>query len=342
MSSKWLLWFEELGQEFNDRVGKKCANLGEMTKMGLRVPPGFALSLEAYKDFMSLTGADRQIKAYLDNVDHGFEKIRHFNEASEELRRIVETKEMPQDMREAVLSHYQALCQKCQVEEMAVSTRSAGAASHPGQYETHLNVRGDLDVIEKIKKVWSSTFNARSLSARKQARAPLELDPIGVAVLKMVNARAAGVLFTADPNTGDTSRMIIEANWGLGESVVGGEAVPDVYILDKGSLQIIDRKLGTKNKYITLDQVGVSEEDTPTEKSCIYCLSDEEAKEVGRLGQILESHFAVPQDAEWAIDQDLNFPESVILLQTRPEVIAQKKKPVDQVIDLMITRFIKR
>jgi len=342
MPNKWILWFEELGRECNDQVGKKCANLGEMTKMGLCVPPGFALSLEACKDFMSLTGADREIKEYLDNVGHGFKNIRHFNEASAELRRIVESKEMPREIREAVLSHYQELCQRWNIEEMAVSTRSAGAASHPGQYETHLNVRGDLDLIEKIKKVWSSTFNPRSLSARKHAGAPLESDPIGVAVLKMVNARAAGILFTADPNTGDTSRMIIEANWGLGESVVGGETMPDVYILDKASLKIIDRKLGTKGRYITFKEAGVAEEDTPAEKSCTFCLSDEEAKEVGRLGKILESHFDVPQDTEWAVDQDLNFPESVILLQTRPEVIAQKKKPVDQVVDLMLTRFIMR
>ena len=342
MSNKWILWFEELDQECKDQVGKKCANLGEMTKMGLRVPPGFALSLKAYKDFMSLTGADREIKECLDNVGHGFENIQHFNEAGAELRRIVESKDMPREMREAILSRYQELCQRCNIEEMAVSTRSAGAASHPGQYETHLNVRGDLDVIEKIIKVWSSTFNPRSLSARKRAGAPLESDPIGVAVLKMVNARAAGVLFTADPNTGDTSRMIIEANWGLGESVVGGEAVPDVYILDKVSLKTIDRKLGTKGRYITFKEMGVAEEDTPTEKSCTFCLNDGEAKEVGRLGKILESHFDAPQDTEWAVDQDLDFPESVILLQTRPEVIAQQRTPADQVVDLMLTRLIRR
>ena len=342
MSDKWLLWFEELGQEFNDQVGKKCANLGEMTKMGLRVPPGFALSLDAYREFMSLTGADREIEAYLDNVDHGFEKIEHFNEASVALRKIVESKEMPTEMGDAILSYYARLCEKCNMEDAAVSTRSAGAASHPGQYETHLNVQGNRDVIENVIKVWASTFNPRSLSSRKRAGAPLESDPIGVAVLKMVNARAAGVLFTADPNTGDTSRMIIEANWGLGESVVGGEAMPDVYILDKESLEIVDKKLGSKGKYIIFKEVGVAEEDTPSEKRCTFCLSDEEVKEVGRLGKILESHFNVPQDAEWAIDQDLDFPESVILLQTRPEVIAQQKKPVDQVIDLMLTRFIKR
>lgn len=342
MSNKWILWFEELDCECNDQVGKKCANLGEMTKLGLRVPPGFAISLEAYKDFMSLTGADMEVKEYLDTIGHGFESIPHFNEASTELRRIVESKDMPREIREVISSHYQELCQRWNTEEMAVSTRSAGAASHPGQYETHLNVRGDLDVIEKIKMVWSSTFNPRSLSARKHAGAPLETDPIGVAVLKMVNARAAGVLFTADPNTGDTSRMIIEANWGLGESVVGGEAMPDVCILDKESLEIIDRKLGTKGRYVTCKESGVCEEDTPTEKSCTFCLSDEEVKEIGRLGRILESHFDAPQDAEWAVDQDLDFPESVILLQARAEVIAQQRTPADQVVDLMLTRLLRR
>jgi pyruvate,water dikinase len=339
MSDKWISWFEELGQDCNDLVGKKCANLGEMTRMGLRVPPGFALTLEAYKDFMSLTGAAEEIKAYLDEAPYDFQSIQHFNEASAKMREIVESKQMPPEMREAILLHYRELCSSCRAKDVAVSTRSAGAASHPGQYETHLNVRGESEVIEKIIKVWSSTFNPRSLSARKRVEVPLESDPIGVAVLKMVNAQAAGVLFTADPNTGDTSRMIIEANWGLGESVVGGEAMPDVFILEKESLEVIEKKLGTKGRCITFREVGVAEEETPPEKCEAFCLTDEEAKEIGRLGKLLEAHFGLPQDAEWAIEQDLSCPESVILLQARPEVIAKQKEPVDQVLDLMMSRF---
>jgi pyruvate,water dikinase len=339
MSKEWISWFEELGQDCNDQVGKKCANLGEMTRMGLRVPPGFALSLQAYRDFMSLTGAAEEIKVYLDHAPYDFQSIQHFNEASAKLREIIESKQMPPEMREATLLHYRELCRSCRAEDVAVSTRSAGAASHPGQYETHLNVRGDSEVIEKIIKVWSSTFNPRSLSARKRVEAPLESDPIGVAVLKMVNARAAGVLFTADPNTGDTSRMIVEANWGLGESVVGGEAMPDVFILEKESLEIIEKKLGSKGRCIIFKEVGVAEEETPPEKCEAFCLTDEEAKEIGRLGKLLEAHFGLPQDTEWAVDQDLSCPESVILLQTRPEVIAKQKEPVDQVLDLMLSRF---
>jgi len=339
MSQKWIYWFDELGKDFNDLVGKKCANLGEMTKMGLRVPPGFALTLNAYRDFMSLTGAAEEIKKYLDSTDHGFESIQHFNDASVKLRSIVESKELAPDMQEAILSHYQELCRRCHAEEVAVSTRSAGAASHPGQYETHLNVWGESDLMEKIIKVWSSTFNPRSLSARKQAGASLAEDSIGVAVLKMVNARAAGVLFTADPNTGDVSRMIIEANWGLGKSVVGGEAMPDTFRLNKDSLEITERKLGTKCRVINFRKKGVAEEETSAEKSASFCLNDKEVTEIGRLGKDLETHFGTPQDTEWAIDSDLEFPDSVILLQTRPAVMAQQNSPVDQVIDMMITRL---
>ncbi|MBN1106053.1 MAG: PEP/pyruvate-binding domain-containing protein [Deltaproteobacteria bacterium] len=330
---------EELGQEFNSVVGKKCANLGEMAKIGLRVPPGFALSLEAYERFMSETGAAEEIDDYLGNIDHGFQHIAHFDEASAHLRKIVESKEMPANLKERILSHYREICQKCEVERVAVSTRSAGASSHPGQYETHLNVIGEADLIKNIIKVWSSTFNARSLSARKRLGLPLGRDPIGVAVIKMVNARSAGVLFTADPNTGNRSTMFIEANWGLGESVVGGEALPDVYVLDKESLEIVDMKLGSKKRCITCQEVGVAEVETSPDRCNAFCLNDQEVKEIGRLGKVLEAHFGVPQDTEWAVDQDLQCPESVVLLQTRAEVIAEQKKPVDRILDLMLSRM---
>lgn len=335
---RWTYWFEELGQEFNDFVGKKCANLGEMTCMGLRVPPGFALSLKTCSDFMSLSGAEEEIKAYLES-GHDLDNIEVLNKVSAELRNMVDSKEIPVEIRDAILSCYEELCTRCNIADVAVSTRSAGAKSHPGQYETHLNVKGKPAVLRNIKKVWSSVFNPRSLAARKRAGLPLHSDPIGVAVLKMVNARAAGVLFTADPNTGDPSKMIIEANWGLGESVVGGEAVPDVFIVKKENLEIMEKRLGGKGRCVKCSSEGVVEEETPLEQKCAFCLKDEEVVEIGRLGKILEECFGVPQDCEWAVDDDLTHPDSVILLQTRAAVIAQKADPVDQVISMMIGSF---
>jgi pyruvate, water dikinase len=341
MAGKWSYWLEELGREHNDIVGKKCANLGEMTKIGLSVPHGFALSLGAYNLFMNLAGAADEMRSCIMSPRTSLETIAGINELSRALRSIVESKAMPAEMQTTILYHYQGLCNRCCALDVAVSARSAGAASHPGQYETHLNVKGEADLLDNIKKVWSSTFNPTSLSFRKQKGLPLESDPIGVAVLKMVNARSAGIIFTADPNTGDMSRMIIEANWGLGESVVGGESMPDTYLVDKKTLEVVERRLGTKLRCVLPSGQGVVEQTTPEDKSCSFCLSDDEVAEIAKAGIRLEGHFGVPQDAEWAIDSDLSFPNNVILLQTRNEVVAKKKAPVDQLLDLMVTRFVK-
>jgi len=340
MPERYIFWIEELGQEHCEIVGKKCGNLGEMAKIGLLVPPGFALSVEAYKDFMIQTNARREIQNYLSRLSGDIETIEQFNQASRDIRQIVESKEMPEAMKDTILSFYDGLCRRCDC-VVAVSTRSAGPISHPGQYETYLNVKGKADLLEKIKKVWASSFNPRSLAFRKRKALPLENDPIGVAVLKMVNARAAGVIFTADPNTGDMSKMILEANWGLGESVVSGELMPDVYVLKKDTLEMLEKKLGKKSKYVTCKELGVAEEECPADLSSAFCLRDEEAREVGKLGILLEKHFGVPQDVEWAIERDLELPKSVILLQTRPAVIARKKSPVDQVVDLMLNLYSK-
>jgi len=339
MSKKHIFWFSELGQEHYEMVGKKCANLGEMAKIGLPVPPGFAVTVDAYTDFFIQTNALQEIQDYLSQLTEEIKNIQQFNQASKDIRQIVESKEMPDAMKELFLSYYDHLCLQCHCPDVAVSTRSAGPARHPGQYETYLNVKGRKDLLKKIQKVWASSFNPRSLAFRKRKGLPLENDPIGVAVLKMVNARVAGIIFTADPNTGDASRMIIEANWGLGESVVGGESMPDVWVLNKESLEIVDKKLGTKSRFVICKELGVAEEECPADLSSTYCLNDEEVREVGKLGILLEKHFAVPQDVEWAIDRDLEFPKNIILLQTRPEVIAQKKAPVDQVLDLILRKW---
>ena len=339
MSTHCIFRISDLNEQFNDLVGKKCANLGVMASLGLRVPQGFSLSLEAYKKFMRETGADKEIADFLESEGHSYDSIEQYNKASEVMRGIVESKKMPSDLEDRIVSHYEEVCRQYNQDDVSVSTRSAGTASHPGQYETYLNVKGGREVIEHIKKVWSSTFNPRSLSARKRAGVPLGSDPIGVAVIKMVEASSAGVMFTADPNTGDTSRIIIEANWGLGESVVGGETMPDVYVLEKESLHIIEKKLGTKKRYITVKEFGVREEETTPEMSSSFCLTDEEAREICRLGKTIEDHFGVPQDTEWAIDKDLDSPDNVVMLQARPEVIAKKKKPVDEILDLMMSRL---
>jgi pyruvate,water dikinase len=338
-AEKRLYWLEELDREADQLVGKKCANLGEMTRLGLPVPPGFALCVDLYNEFMTQTQASQEIAAYLGNEFRGgLSDIEDFGNASKKLRQIVEGKAMPDHFIEQIKSYYNELCERCGTDNVAVSVRSAGPKSHPGQYETYLNVRGISDVLEKIVKVWSSSFNPGSLAARKEKNLPLRNDPIGVAVLKMVGARSSGVIFTADPDTGDTSKMILEANWGLGQSIVSGEVMPDKWVVDHESLEITERELGTKEKYTTLNDAGVEVETLPGKRS-MFCLSDEEIREICRLAKTVEQHFGVPQDIEYAVDNDLPFPGNILLLQARAEVLGEKVNPADQVLDLMMKRL---
>lgn len=330
-----ICWLDGLGAGDNGMVGKKCANLGEIASLGLPVPPGFALSIHAYRQFMEETGAAGEISDYLAAHTEDLAGVAGLEKTARAIRDLIHATPMPAALQDQVRRSYRELCERCGQDDVHVSVRSAGATSHPGQYETYLNVVGETEVVEKVKQVWSSTFNSRSLAARRKQGVALGSDPIGVGVLKMVNARSAGVLFTADPNTGDRSRMIIEANWGLGESVVAGEVVPDRFVVDRESLRVVERHLGRKQQVVAYGETGVVEVEASAEQRESYCISDEIAAEIGRLGRVLEEHFTVPQDVEWAVEAGDGGDARVVLLQTRGEVIAQQKDPIDQVLDYM-------
>ena len=246
MEVTFLHWLEELSKDHGDLVGKKCANLGELINCGFRVPPGFALSLDAYDAFLAGTGVRGEIRRFFATFDAdpmNPRDISKFSEAAEHVEALMESTRMPAEMAAAVAERYHALCARAGAPNVKVAVRSAGPASHPGQYDTFLNVQGEDDVLRNIVKVWASTFNARSLAARARKRLPLDRDPIGVCVLQMVNARAAGVMFTAEPTTADTSRLTLEGSWGLGESVVSGSVNPDVWLVDRTKFAVIDRRI---------------------------------------------------------------------------------------------------
>ncbi|EFK97708.1 phosphoenolpyruvate synthase, partial [sediment metagenome] len=156
----------------------------------------------------------------------------------------------------------------------------------------------------------------------------MDYDPIGVAVLKMVNSKAAGVMFTLNPANGDRSKIMIEGNWGLGESVVSGSVTPDEWIVDKVVIEIVKRTISTKTFEFAFDESTgrVRMLDVPTNRQNLPCLTDEEILELARVGKKLERHYGIPQDIEWTIDRDLPFPENIFFVQTRPETIWSKTK----------------
>ncbi len=331
MPEKWIYWLREVGAEHNDIVGKKCANLGELTKAGFRVPPGYALGIEAYHRFMNETEATSRLLRFLSSFHADADKIEDtpkFEAASQEMRAIVESIRMPRDMEEGIEAYYSELCKITDCVNLYVATRSAGPVSHPGQYETYLNVCGAEDVVRHVRRVWASTFNARSLIARARLGLPLHYDPIGVAVLAMVDARAAGVMFTLNPINGDESKVAIEASFGYGEAVVSGNVTPDRYLVDKVTLEIEEKTISDKASEFAYNPAtkGMEYRELPPERRKAQCLEDREVIALTKIARQVEAHFGCAQDIEYAISATHPFPESIFLVQTRPESVWGKKK----------------
>ncbi len=331
MPAKWIYWLKELGQENNNIVGKKCANLGEMIKGGFNVPPGYALSVEAYRRFMEETEASGRLLKYLESFKadpNNVSDTLKYDKASQDIRKMVESIKMPADMEKTVKEYYRELCRVAGRENIYVATRSAGPVSHPGQYETYLNVSGTEDVVKNVIRVWSSTFNTRSIIARAKLGLPLHYDPIGVAVLTMVDAKAAGVMFTVNPVNGDESKVVIEGSFGLGEAVVSGNVTPDRYLVDKVTLEIEERVISDKGSEYAYNPKTKEMEykELPPDRRKLPCLEDREILELTKISKKVEAHFGCLQDIEYSISRSLPFPENIFLVQARPESVWGKKK----------------
>jgi len=345
-SEKLIYWFEEIGAKDGHLVGNKCANLGEMIQLGIRISQGFAIGANCYTRFIEETGTKQEIINYIRSQDT-IEGIKKLDEASRKIRAMIEDKELPDNLKDKIASAYELLSKKMGTPDAHVAVRSSAlaedsaGASFAGQFESYLNVKGKEELFTKVKKVWSSTFTSRAMSYRTIKNMAPEGDPIGVAVLAMVNARASGISFTADPVIGDFSKIIIEANWGLGEGVVSGAECVDGFAVEKESLNVIKSHIGEKVQCVVKKEDGVEWVAVPEHMQTIPCISDEEIKEIAKVARYVEASLGCPQDMEWAVDQDLNFPESIFWLQTRPAKVAAKKivSPALHIADLMAKKF---
>ncbi len=332
---KIILWFEELTKDDVPLVGGKNANLGEMLRAGIPVPPGFAVTAYAYKRFIEETGIKDKIYEILrKHVKPGASAPEDYMDASKEIRALIESTPMPKDIEEAIRRAYRELCRRLGKEEEFVAVRSSATAedlpdaSFAGQQETYLNVKGEDEVVEKVRKCWSSLFTPRAIFYRESKGFEHEKVLISVAVQKMVNAKAAGVMFTIHPVTGEKDKIVIEGNWGLGEAVVSGSVTPDEWVVDKNTLEVIEERIVEKTvEYIRDPRTGRTiHAEVPPERRKKPCLTREEVKRLAELGILIEKHYGRPMDIEWAIDRDLPFPDSVFIVQARPETVWSVKE----------------
>ena len=340
---KWVAWLEEFGKEHTSSVGSKNANLGEMARMAVPVPSGFAVTTEAYTQFSEQTGAGEEIKQCMSEFLHEQATLNDYREMSRKVTSITLSKAIPAEIKDAICRAYFELGRKYDMEDVSVAVRSSGVAedlptaSFAGQYDSYLYVKGVEALLANIKKCWASFFTDRSILYRIRNSIPILAGSISVGVQKMVDARAAGVGFTVHPGSGDDSKIMLEGNWGTGESVVQGITIPDQFIINKDTLTLNKKVVNCKLRQIVQCKGGTEEQDIPEDKRSIPCLSDDEAVKIGGFAKSLEIAYGVPLDIEWAIEKSLPFPRNIFLVQARPITkVAEKKDAIDRILDMML------
>ncbi|PTL82486.1 phosphoenolpyruvate synthase [Vitiosangium sp. GDMCC 1.1324] len=315
----WVVWFATLSREDVQLAGGKGANLGEMTRAGLPVPRGFVVTAEAFQEAL------RPIRLRLAelwrnlDVDDPESLAKH----SAELREWVLQVELPAELRETVLEAYHQLG-----EEKAVAVRSSAtdedtsATSFAGMHESYTHVVGDEPLLARLRDCWASAFGQRVVAYRK-SQGLIELPSLAVVVQEMVDSARSGVMFTADPATGDTRRLVIEAAWGLGEVVVGGQVEPDTYTVDKQGPRLREVRVGHKDFQLErAPEGGDRRVELSEERARARVLTDEEVLTLARLGARVEAHYGSPQDLEWAEQGGRLF-----LVQSRPITTLSRGKP---------------
>ena len=328
-----ILNFRKLNKDSLPLVGGKNASLGELINSDIRVPPGFAVTTDSYAVFMDKARINNTIFSLLADLDP--DNIDALSQAAEKIQEMIKTAAIPDDVQKTIGNGYSMLCEECKVVDLPVAVRSSATAedlptaSFAGQQDTYLWMTGADRVIESVRKCWASLYTPRAISYRVKNDFPHEKVLISVGVQKMVNSRAAGVMFTLNPTDGDVSKVVIEGSWGLGETVVSGSVNPDKFVVDKVMGEINERTISTKHIECVFDiEKGETvDADVNEDRQCTCCLEDQEIRELVRTAKTIEAHYGRAMDIEWAIDKDFPFPENIFIVQARPETVwSQRKK----------------
>lgn len=328
----YIQFFDGGTEPRHDLLGGKCASLVTMTAAGMPVPPGFAVTTAHYDAVVHRSGIAEAIRAELGGLDH--HDVAAVDAASDRIRRLISSSEVPADLRGQVLDAYDALQGRFS-EPVPVAVRSSATAedlpdaSFAGQQDTYLWLVGADAVLEHIRQCWASLYTSRAILYRLKNDIPDEGLSMAVAVQKMVSSRTSGVAITMDPATGDRSKICIDASYGVGEMVVSGQVTPDHLVVDKVLLCPVSEKIGDKHAELVPDFATgrLVERDVGEERRRRRCLSDDELTAVAAMAKRAEKHYGCPQDVEWAFDSDLPPGEDLLLLQSRPETVHSAAVP---------------
>jgi pyruvate,water dikinase len=334
MTTKLLLWFNEISKEDVPLVGGKSASLGEMTsKTKVPVPYGFALTADAYRLFIGENGIEAKIADALKPLKDTNDTVM-LQKVGAEIRGLINSAHMPKDLEKAITQAYQELASREKVKNPFVAIRSSATAedlpdaSFAGQQESYLNVCGADNVIASVKECYASLFTDRAIFYRVQKGFKHMEVALSAIVQMMCYSESSGVMFTMDPTNGDDSMILIEASYGLGEYVVKGSVTPDDYYVDKGTLKIIKKTIPTKTIMLAQKTGGGTEEKkVPAELKDRQVITDDQIIELARYALTIEQHYGRVMDIEWGLDKQTG---KLLILQARPETVwSLKKSPIE-------------
>jgi pyruvate,water dikinase len=327
-------WFADIALNDRHTVGGKGGSLGELTRAGIPVPPGFVVRTAAFERFLGVLEKQEPIRAQVEGLGaHELEKITAF---SGRTRAQLEKAALPDDVQAEILAAHFQLCGPCPDSPLAVrssaTTEDAEDASFAGLQDTYLWVTGAQATLHYVRSCWASLYSVPSIAYRRKHEMQENKVAMAVVVQRMVDARTAGVMFTRSPLTGDRSVITIEATWGLGSAVVSGEVTPDRFVIAKVTDEISVREISDKHvQHVPAQQGGTMEMETPENLRRAPCLSDPELAALKGIAREIENHYGRPQDIEWAIDRS----GEIFLLQSRPETVwsAKQATPVAKPVE---------
>ena len=343
---EYILWFKDLKIEDVPLVGGKNASLGEMyrelTKKGVRIPNGFAVTAHAYRYLLEHAGIEKEMRKLLEDLD--IKNVRQLAERGKKIRELIRHAKFPDDLREAIAKTYQQLCKEYHSKEVDVAVRSSATAedlpeaSFAGQQETYLNITGEHALLDACRNCFASLFTNRAIVYRTEKGFDHFKVALSIGVQKMIRSDLAssGVMFTLDTETGFQNVVFITSSWGLGENIVQGAVNPDEFYVFKPTFKegyepIIQKSLGEKAIKMVYAHEGphpTKNINVPPEDRAKFSLNDKEVLQLAKWGMIVEDHYSkkkgkwTPMDLEWAKDGKTN---KLFVVQARPETVQSQK-----------------
>ncbi len=312
---KAIVWFNEVTKKDIATVGGKGANLGEMTNAQIPVPPGFIVTANAYYHFLEESKLTNKIHHLLDPLEPGNSK--QLQQIAAQVRQVILDAPMPPELAKEIGKAYERLGRGLVAVRSSATAEDLPTASFAGQQATFLNVQGEKEVIAAVQQCWASLFHPRAIFYRHQQGFDHFKVGIAVPVQRMIQSQVSGVMFTLEPMTSDRSKIVIEAVFGLGETLVSGQVTPDLYIIDKEGLKIISKRIG-KQEWQLIRNPGSTNETNikvPLQPSrqIQQKLDDDDIINLAKLAKNIEDLYQFPQDIEWAKED-----KQIFIVQTRP------------------------